>query len=255
MEGGKRLITFAPMIDSEFCRVLLAHYGVAYQEEDHLFGWASLVSLVNGGTPQIPLLCGDGLRIAGPRGVADHFDAVAPSDKKLMPADGVDAAQVNADWSRFNGTLGTAVAVICYYHLLPQRGIMLAPLSHGLSPAETRALPAVYPAVAGLLRLLLRLNAANAAAAVDQARALFDEITQRIADGRQYLVGDRLTLSDLALATAAAPLLQPPGFGSPMPAIDQMPEDLQRLASEFRAHGAAKFVRQIYETWIGRGPP
>jgi glutathione S-transferase len=254
MAGGKRLITFAPMIDSEACRVLLAHYGVAYREEDHIFGWASLVSLVNGGTVQIPLLCGDGLNIAGPRAVADHFEALAVPEKKLMPTVGVDAAQVNADWLRFNGTLGTAVAVICYYHLLPQRAIMLAPFSGGLPPAEARALPTIYPAFAGLLRRLLQLNAANVAGAVDQARAIFDETDRRIADGRHYLVGDRLTLSDFALATAAAPLLQPHGFGSPMPTIGEMPSELQKLIFEFRAHSTAGFVYQIYETWAGRSP-
>ena len=52
------LLSFPPMIDSEACRFLLAHYGVSYREEAHLFGWASVLSLWHGWTPQIPLLYG-----------------------------------------------------------------------------------------------------------------------------------------------------------------------------------------------------
>lgn len=252
MAGGKRLITFAPMIDSELCRVLLDHYGVTYREEDHLFGWASLLSLVNGGTVQIPLLNGDGLNTAGPRGVTDHFEGLAAPAQKLIPADTMDAAQVGADWSRFNGTLGTAVAVICYFYLLPQRNLMTPQFSRGIPPGEQRALRALYPAFAGLLQLLLGLNPTNVAGALDQARAVFDETDRRIADGRRYLVGGRLTLSDFALATAAAPLLQPQGFRSPIPAIGEMPSELQTLSREFRTHRTARFVDQIYEMRAGR---
>ncbi len=44
-----RLLTFAPMIDSELARLLLSHYRVLYVEEDHLFGWVSLLTLLRGG--------------------------------------------------------------------------------------------------------------------------------------------------------------------------------------------------------------
>ena len=50
---------------------------------------------------------------------------------------------------------------------------------------------------------------------------------RRIADGRPYLLGDYVTLSDLALATAAAPLLLPDGYRSPIPKIEVMPAPMQ----------------------------
>jgi hypothetical protein len=49
------LLTFAPMVDSETSRLLLAHYGIAYRESDHLFGWVSLLTLLHGGG-LVPLL-------------------------------------------------------------------------------------------------------------------------------------------------------------------------------------------------------
>ena len=60
------MVTFAPMIDCEFSRLLLRYYDVGYVEERHLFGLASVIALWRGWTPQIPVLVGGGLRLAGP---------------------------------------------------------------------------------------------------------------------------------------------------------------------------------------------
>jgi glutathione S-transferase len=46
--------------------------------------------------------------------------------------------------------------------------------------------------------------------ALTRVRMAFDRTDTLIADERHYLAGGRLTLADLALASAAAPLLLPP---------------------------------------------
>ena len=78
------LLTFAPMIDSEACRFALNHYGVRYREDAHIFGWASVIALWRGWTVVIPLLGGDGHRLAGARTIVDHFDRRCPSERKLF---------------------------------------------------------------------------------------------------------------------------------------------------------------------------
>ena len=240
------LLTFAPMIDSELSRFVLNHYAVGYRETPHLFGWASILALFRGGTPQIPLLSGRRPSLAGPRAIADHFEAICPVETKLIPANGLLSTQIDADLARFNGILASATAVLGYYHLLPHRAIMIEPFSRGVPAIEATVLKAIYPAFAGLFKILLQLSAAHARDALDQTRAIFDETDRRLADGRQYLVGDCLTLSDLALATAAAPVLLPQNYGSPMPPLALMPAELQAIISEMRQHETARFVERIF---------
>jgi glutathione S-transferase len=246
---SRTLLTFAPMIDCELSRFLLNHYGVAWRETPHLFVWVSVLSLWHAGTPQVPVLFGQGPALVGPRGIVDHYETICPANKKLIPTNSLLAMQVEADWARYNGILAGSTAVLGYYHLLPQRSIMMEPFSRGIPKSEVSVLNVAYPALAALFRLLLQLNAANARNALVQTRDIFEETDRRLADGRKYLVGDALTLSDLALATAAAPVLQPIGYGSPMPPFDTMPPEMKAIVSEMRQHPAAAFVQRIFQEY------
>src|SRR5271157_1041893 len=98
MPAQSTLLTFAPMIDSELCRLVLDHYEIDYRETPHLFGWASLLALFRGGTVQIPLLSGNGSSLAGPRGLVDYFETKCTAGRRLIPDDSMLADQVNADW-------------------------------------------------------------------------------------------------------------------------------------------------------------
>lgn len=254
--GAATLLTFPPMIDSEACRFVLNHYGVAYREEPHLFGWVSLLALFRGRTLRIPLLSGSSVpNLAGPRAMVSHFESICPPEKRLIPANTLLAAQVEADWARYNGALATATAVLGYYHLLPERDIMMEPFSRGVPNTEARILNVTYPAFAGLFRLLLQLNASHASEALSETRILFEEANRRLADGRPYLVGEGLTLSDIALATAAAPVLLPQTYGSPMPPFEEMPAEFRDIIAELRQHETARFVERIFREHRNGGSP
>jgi hypothetical protein len=62
-----KMLTFAPMVDSETTRLLCRYYGLDIEEHDHLFGWVSLLALLHGGTGYIPLLYGKGFALTGPK--------------------------------------------------------------------------------------------------------------------------------------------------------------------------------------------
>lgn len=253
---GVTLLTFAPMVDSETSRLLLRHYGMTYVERDHLFGWVSLLTLGHGGFGQVPLLYGPGLRLTGPSAITAHFDATAPAGRRLVrhvepgstPKQLTAAIRNDPDWQRFNGGLGMYMAVFAYYHLLPHRSAMApvfaAPVPHG----EARLMPMVYPLLRGLFAVLLRLSASRASAAGDHIRTLFDETDRRIADGRPFLSGDRLSLGDIALSGAAAPLLQPKGFGTIMPPIETTPRPMRELFENLIARPTACLVQRVYDS-------
>jgi glutathione S-transferase len=240
------MLTFGPMIDSELLRLLLWRYDLPYREDRHIFGWASLLTLLHGGFGQIPLLYGNGLRLSGPRAVVDHFDTLCERDQMLVPAEQPLRTQVEADWSSFNGELGGYTAKIAYFHLLPHRDIMLEPFTRGIPPVEARLTPALYPALRGLFTLLLGLNPKAVQDSLLQASRIVEGVDRRIADGRKFLFGDDVTLSDLSFATALAPLLLPEGYSAPIPRYEQMPAELKQIIDAFRERPSSGLVGRIY---------
>jgi glutathione S-transferase len=106
----------------------------------------------------------------------------------------------------------------------------------------------VYPALSGMFRLLLQLSPERAEQAAGRIRATFDTTDKRIADGRPYLCGERMTLGDIALAAASAPLLLPEGYGAILPPLEAMPAPVASLIVELRAHPTGAFVQRLYAT-------
>jgi len=246
-ESGPILITFPPSLDSELGRLLLQHYAVHHTEQRHAFIFASLATLWHGYTVIFPLLYGESLRLTGPASIAGYYDKHCEPGLRLWPDSPESRAQVESDWTLFNNSLAFATAVFAYYHLLPNRELMVGPLAEGAPPFEQSAVRRAYPVFAGLLRLLLRLNPQHVEQSIALMRNIFSTVDTRLAGGRAYLVDDRLTLSDLAFAVAAAPAVLPSKYGGPMPPFDQMPREVQALVTEMRAHAAGAFALRIYQ--------
>ena len=153
----RRLLTFAPMIDSETTRLVCRWYRIPFVEQDHLFGWVSLLTFVHGGYGRVPLLYGPSDCFSGPRPVVDEFDPQTPPDRRLLPP-GAQAASVEADWGADNGQLAGDVAGVAYFHLLAQRDLMTPIFQAPVPPTEARLTPTVYPALRWLLTTLLGVN-------------------------------------------------------------------------------------------------
>jgi glutathione S-transferase len=240
------LVTFPPSLDSELARFLLEHYGIQHQERPHALIFSFFVTLWHGRTVIFPLLYGDSLRLVGPRAMSEYFDARCAPDLKLWPEDEVHRGQVERDWTDFNHTLAFATARFAYYHLLPLRDLMIRPLSRDAPGFERKTVQFAYPAFAGLLRTLLWLTATHAQESLEQVRTTFKAVEDRLATGQKFLVGDRLTLSDIAFADAAAPVVLPAAYGGPIPSLAEMPAAVQEVVAEMRSRPAGAFALRIY---------
>ncbi len=247
-DGASRpvLITFPPSLDSELARFLLQHYGVAYREQQHAFIFSTFATLWRGSTVIFPLLYDESLHLAGPKPIAAHYDKHCAPELRLWPDLPQARKLVTADWTVFNQSLAFATAVFAYYHLLPHRDLMIEPLSFETPSFEWKAVRRAYPVFSGLLTLLLRLNGQRAAQSLDLIRTIFGKVKDRLSGSRSYLVGQRLTLSDLAFAVAAAPVLLPENYGGPIPSLEKMPDEMKAVVNEMRIHPAGQFALRIY---------
>jgi glutathione S-transferase len=241
------LITFPPSLDSELARFLLKHYGVDYEERPHAFVFVSLVTLWHAGVAVFPVLHSETFKLIGPKPIADYFDLRSAPNLRLFPRDPAEKRQVDSDWTLFNDTLAFATAKFAYYHLLPYRDLMIRPLSLGTPKFETKTVAIAYPVFAGLLRILLGLTPQKAQESLDQVRKVFDAVDARLAVQKNFLVGGRLTLSDIAFAVAAAPMVLPPAYGGPIPSFYQMPAPVQAAVNEMRGRPAGAFALRVYE--------
>ena len=247
MNDVPHLITFAPMIDSEVWRLLLRYYRIAYQEEPHAFIWGSILSLWRAGSVQVPALCGTGLKLVGPENAIDAWDAGQAPGRALAPPDPAMHAASMRDWALFHGTLATDTARLAYYHLLPRRDLTLEPFTRSLPAAEVKLTRVIYPLQRAVLSLLLQLSAKNAEAALAGIRAVFDQTDARVSDGRPFLLGDRITLGDIALAAAGAPVTLPDGNRSPIPPLADLPAPYAAVVRELRERPTGRFIQRLYQ--------
>ncbi|HEY5711738.1 MAG TPA: glutathione S-transferase C-terminal domain-containing protein [Allosphingosinicella sp.] len=245
------MLTFAPMIDSETSRLVLRHYGQAFRETDHLFGWVSILALIHGGSGLLPLLHGPRLKLTGPRAIVEHFDPLVPPARRLLPIEPEVLAEVEADWALHNGKLAADVAVVSYYYLLPERRMMSELFARSVPRWEAWTLPVSYPILRAMFTRLLKLRQPNVDEAMARIRAVFDETDRKVGDGREFLAGGRLTLADLGLAAAAGPMLVPDHYSAPVPTYAQMPPALKEIVDGLRATPTAAFVAAIYARLAG----
>lgn len=239
------LVTFPPSLDSELSRFLLAHYRVPYREERHALVVGAFYSLAKAGTPLFPLLYGGGLRLDTARKIFLHLEQEAPAERKLVPPVGSLAAAKD-DWDLLKQKLGSNTAPFAYYHLLPLRDVMVGPLSNGTPSLEVTLVRRGYPAFAGLIRLLLRLSAQREQATRHVIQDVLSAVDARLADGRRYLCGDALSISDIVFAVAAAPVVWPPEYGGAVPTLEQTPPQLRAFIEECRARPSGAHALRVY---------
>ncbi len=196
----------------------------------------------------MPLLHSRRIHLTGPHDIASYFDARCDPALRLVPREEPARTQVQSDWARFNGSIAAWTAPIAYFHLLPQRDLMVPIFRRGIPRWEQAITPRVYPALRWLFTLLLQLKPAVVADYTGRLNDELDRVDVRLADGRHTLNGESLTLADLALATALAPLALPPAYAARLPPLETMDPDMQALVPGVRRRPSGAFTFRIFET-------
>ena len=129
---------------------------------------------------------------------------------------------------------------------MPQREMFCSAAVAGVRRRDERIFRALVPLVRMLMRRGMRIDAASAARSLERVREIFRTVSERIGDGREYLVGESFTAADLTFAALAAPLLLPRGYGSPLPSLAELPAELLPLIDELRSAPAGNLALRLY---------
>ena len=104
-----------------------------------------------------------------------------------------------------------------------------------------------FPVFRWIMRRGMNINPASAERSADFVRQVFATVEKRLADGREFLVGGLFSAADLSFAALAAPVLLPSQYGAALPSLEQLPEAVVELITEFRATAAGEFGLRLYE--------
>ena len=262
-----RLITIRFSHYNEKARWALDRCGHAYDEDAYLpflHGLGTVPVLLRNGAGaadkgssrfSTPVLVADGRVISDSSEIVRFAsDQAADPNKQLYftPA----ARELEA---HFSGRFGADARRIAYWYLLPHRDLIVDLAARNVGGSQGRVFSAGFPVFVRLLRRALAIEEAQAMRSRDKVVAEFERVSERLADGRPYLLGDRFSAADIsfaALSSVAMMVGREEGYAAWMPRPDQLGPDFAKFAASLRATPAGKWVlRQFAEERGTRSRP
>jgi glutathione S-transferase len=242
----RRLVTI-PI--SHFCekgRWALERAGLEYREERHVQGIHRVASRRAGGSGTVPVLVADDGVFGESEEILRYADARLEESERLFPAGGELGDEVVRVCRQLDVGLGPDGRRLIYAHMLPNKQLMLPANNQGVPGWEDRAFRLLW-------RLAKRwgereLGIGPTTFRDDEPRVLraFDEVAERLADGRPYLCGGRFTAADLTFACLAAAVTVPPEYGVRLPQPEELPEPIAGDLRAFREHPAGVFALRLF---------
>jgi glutathione S-transferase len=234
-----RLITIPISHYCEKARWALERAQIPYREEAHLqaIHWAHVWRAGRGRTA--PVLVTDAVVLTESADILHWVDA--HSDLRLYP-DGAAALEAH-----FDAELGPHGRRWMYHRIFERSDLVREYGVTGVPRWEKAALPPFLPFVRRLINRYLDVDDTTAAESRQRVRAVFDEVGERVSDGRRYLVGDHFTAADLTFAALAAAVLIPARYGVPLPPVEALPEPFSREVRTLREHPAGAFALRLYD--------
>ncbi len=253
MSPELRLITIPISHYCEKARWALDWAALPYTEDAHLQVFHYLPVLRAGGKRTVPVLVHPDGALYSSTDILRFADERCAADRKLWPTGTQERAEVERLVARFDEGLGPAGRLWLYHHLLTEAP-ELAPKygCTGVPGWQRRLLPLAFPLVRLYLQRRLHTTPDNAVQSHALCQQVFDEVAARLDKGQRYLSGPRFSAADLTFAALCAPLLMPPGYGVPLPQLEELPAEFGRIVAGFRAHPAGRFALAMYERHRGR---
>jgi glutathione S-transferase len=245
------LVTLLPAIEVDLGRWLLHLWQIDYDEHPHAPIFHVLALFWYGVGPKgYPLFIRDGQKYSTVKVMVEKFDPLTAPEHRLVPDATSEKAlhdEVMKLRQEFHAEIGSGSRTWAYFNLLPHKKLTWPSFTAGVPWWETFFLSFGYGVIKLLMSMAIGLGAKAAEQGLDKVRADFDRCEEMLSDGRQYLVGDRLTLADLTFATAGAPMVLANGYGGHLPTIEQVPPEMRSIIAELRARPAGAYIQRIYD--------
>ena len=178
--------------------------------------------------------------------ILHYADERAPEDKRIYPDDPALRSEVRALEEDFDARLGPEGRRWMYHQMRGQTRLIVKYTPKTVPAWQRYPLPVALPVMTRFIDKVLDISPETAAHSERLVRETFDEVSDRLADGRPYLVGDTFTAADLTFAALAAAVVTPPEYGVPLPQPDELPEPMASNVRELREHPAGEFALRMF---------
>jgi glutathione S-transferase len=246
MEVAPRFITFQISHYCEKVRWALDRIGFPYVEECHLPPLHRLKTTPLGGS-SVPVLVTETEILKDSADILKYLDTVAPAHLKLYPTSPALRREVEALEAQFNRKLGILTRQWGYFYALQNRSVMQQLWCEGVPAWEKLLFPVLFPLTRYLVHSSYNVSCESALAAYRQTQQMFDMVSDRLSDGRRYLVGDCFSAADLAFASLSAPGVVPPEYGGRFPQLNQLPDEMVEQIQILRETVAGKYALRLYQ--------
>ncbi len=243
---GHLLLTIPISHYCEKARWALDRARVPYREERHVQGVHIIHAARAARSRTLPiLLTADGTRLTDSAAIVRWCDGGLAEPDRLLPtgAAGEEAATLEAG---YDAGLGVEARLWMYHSTLPVIDRMLPALLDGTPRWERHTVGIGRRVFDPFVRRYLGVSDASATRAAARVEVTFDQVAERLADGRPFLCGERFTAADLTFAALSAAVLAPPDYGSRMPPLGDFPVAMRDTIERRRAHPAGAFAMRLY---------
>jgi glutathione S-transferase len=237
-----RLITIPVSHYSEKVRWGLDYLQIPFQELPHMPPFHRGATKKYGGT-SVPVLVTDTGSINDSTDILRYLDTLYPG--KLYPIDPELQALSTELETLFNLKLGVHTRRWGYSHILTPQ-LIYPRWTLGVPIWEKLLFPILFPKIRSILTDSFDLTATSASESYQEIELVFDRVTEVLADGRKYLLGDRFSAIDITFAALAAPTIQPPEHHiSPSP-LELLPDRMQFDIRKLQATPSGEFGLRLY---------
>jgi glutathione S-transferase len=246
MDETYRLITIPPSHFCEKARWAMDLLEVPYNEEAH----APILHLRAvrraGGSRTTPVLVTDVGAFGDSTEILHFLNERHSEGSRLYPSEESQRREVEELEELFDTELGPHTRRVAYFHLLPDRRLVTESVLDRVSGFDRFVFRLLLPLMRSLMRKGMNINEASAERSLARVREVFAKVGERLADGRPFLVGDRLTAADISFAALAAPVTLPRNYGSRLPTLSDLPDAVLELIEEMRETTAGIFALRLY---------
>jgi glutathione S-transferase len=176
-----------------------------------------------------------------------YLDTIAPPELKLFPTDPVQRQQVDELVVAFDTLLAPVVRVWSYSYLMNQPHLVKPLWCQGVPWFEQALFPITFPWMRSNVIEMYGIDQTSAIKSHQVICGIFDRVDALLADGRNYLVGDRFSAADLAFATLAGAVVLVPEYGVKLSELSALPGPMAQHIQQFQATPAGKFVARLYK--------
>jgi glutathione S-transferase len=242
----RRLVTIPISHFCEKARWALERAGLEYREERHVQGIHRFASRRAGGSGTVPVLVADEGVLGESEEILRYADARLDESERLFPTDGELGGEVDRVCRGLDAGLGPDGRRLIYAHMLPNKQLMLPFNNQGVPGWEDRVFRLLWPLAERWGRRELGIGPSTFRDDEPRVLRAFDEVADRLADGRPYLCGERFTAADLTFACLAAAVTAPPEYGVRLPRPEELPPPIAADLRAFREHPAGAFALRLF---------